>query len=93
MEMDQNMSWWAKLIEKYYSWKDAHTSKNPVNRKIYLRLCFLAIFGVNQFYAGHFWKGLGYLAICWTGIPLALGLTDWMAAVPMQADENGNILI
>jgi TM2 domain-containing membrane protein YozV len=38
-------------------------------------------------------KGLLYLAFSWTGIPIAMGLIDWMIAVPKQPDENGMILI
>ena len=56
-------------------------------------LCLLAGIGINQFYARHWVKGLLYLAFSWTGIPIAMGLVDWMIAVPKQPDENGMIMI
>ncbi len=89
----EDKSWFARLGDRYYAFKEAHTVLHPVNRKTYLWLCLLAVFGINQFYAKHWVKGLFYLAISWTGIPVAFGLIDWMIAVPKQADENGNILI
>lgn len=89
----EDKSWFARLGERYYAFKEKHTALHPVNRKTYLWLCLLAVFGINQFYAKHWVKGLFYLALSWTGIPVAFGLIDWMIAVPKQADENGNILI
>lgn len=89
----EDKSWFARLGERYYAFKEAHTVLNPVKRKTYLWLCLLAVLGINQFYAKHWVKGLFYLALSWTGIPVAFGLIDWMIAVPKQADENGYILI
>lgn len=83
----------ARLMDKYYAWKDAHVVPKRVKRSTYLWLCLLSVFGVNQFYAGHVIKGMMYLALCWTGIPIAFGVIDWMEAVPKKADEEGRILI
>lgn len=83
----------AKIGERYYRFRDAHVHPKLVKRTPYLWLCLLAIFGVNQFYAGHWAKGLVYLAFCWTGIPIALGFLDWMAAVPKKPDAMGRIEI
>ena len=84
---------WVRSIEKYYELKEKLDVPHLVNRKKYLWLCALATVGANQFYAGHYLKGLFYLALSWTGIPAALGFIDWMAAIPKEADEKGNILI
>lgn len=89
----EDKSWFARMGERYYAFKEAHTVLNPVNRKTYLWLCLLSVLGINQFYAKHWVKGLLYLAISWTGISVAFGFIDWMIAVPKEADENGNILI
>ncbi|MCR5230201.1 MAG: NINE protein [Solobacterium sp.] len=89
----EDKSWFARLGDRYYAFREAHTVLNQVNRKTYLWLCLLAVLGINQFYARHWVKGLFYLALSWTGIPVAFGLIDWMIALPKQADENGNILI
>ena len=91
--MKERKALWIRLGERYYEWKEAHTRYNPVKRKTYLWLCLLSVVGANQFYARHFVRGGLYLAFCWTGIPMAFGLIDWMAAVPRQADEKGMILI
>ena len=84
---------WVRVIEAYFALKDKLEEPHKVNRKKYLWLCALAVVGANQFYAGHIVKGLFYLAISWTGIPVALGLMDWMAAVPKEADKDGNFMI
>ena len=84
---------WVRLGEKYFELKEKLDVPKTVNRKKYLWLCALSIVGANQFYAGHFVKGLYYLALSWTGISVAMGLLDFMAAVPKEADDNGNIMI
>lgn len=83
----------ARIGERYYQFRDAHVHPKRVRRTPYLWLCLLAVFGVNQFYAGHWGKGLVYLALCWTGIPAALGFLDWMEAVPKKPDAMGRIEI
>ncbi len=84
---------WVRLGEKLFELKDRIEKPNTVNRKKYLWLCLLSIVGANQFYAGHYVKGLFYLALSWTGISVAMGFIDWMAAVPRQADDDGNIMV
>ncbi len=93
MGMEAKKSWWVRLGEAYYDYKETHTTLNKVNRKTYCWLCLLGIVGAHHFYAKHWVKGLVYLALCWTGISAAMGLIDWMAAVPKTPDENGNILV
>lgn len=83
----------ARLGSAYYAFKEKHSTTRRVRRSTYLWLCLPGLFGVHQFYAGHRWRGMLYLAFCWTGIPAALSLIDWMAALPMQADEEGYIEI
>ncbi len=84
---------WVRLGDKYFELKEKLDEPNIVNRKKYLWLCALAIVGANQFYARHYLKGMFYLVLSWTGISIAMGLVDWMAAVPKEADKDGNILI
>ena len=85
------------LIERwtarYYTFKDRHVSRNSVRRRTYLWLCLLSVFGIHQFYARHPLRGLVYLSLCWTGLPMAFGLVDWMEALPKQTDEEGCILV
>lgn len=86
-------SFFDRLMLKYYAFKEKHTHRYKVNRKTYLRMHWLGIFGGHHFYARHYIKGIIYLLICWTGISGGLTLIDWMQAVPMKADEDGNIEI
>ncbi|MGN1023241.1 MAG: TM2 domain-containing protein [Lachnospiraceae bacterium] len=89
----EKKNWFERVCERYFQFRDAHTHPKRVSRRTYLWLCALGTFGVHQFYAGHWVRGLVYLALCWSGIPLALGFVDWMAAVPKQPDEQGMIEI
>ncbi len=82
-----------RLLAGYYAFKDSHVKKNPVRRRTYLWLCLLSVFGIHQFYARHPLRGLVYLFLCWTGLPMAFGLVDWMEALPKQTDEEGCILV
>lgn len=93
VEVKKDNRLWVRFFEKVFEIKDKLEVPNEVNRKKYLWLCLLSIVGANQFYARHYIKGAFYLALSWTGISVAMGLLDWMAAVPKIADENGNISI
>ena len=93
MSTEKDKRLWVRLGEKYFELKEKLDEPKTVNRKKYLWLCALSIVGANQFYAGHFAKGVFYLILSWTGISVAMGLLDWMAAVPKEADEHGNIEI
>ncbi len=86
-------NWFERLSGKYLAWKEKYGLPKPVARKPYLWLHLLGIFGVHQFYAGHWVKGLLYLAICWSGITVGLTLLDWASSFPKKADENGIILV
>ena len=68
--------------------------KVPVSKKKYLWLgLLLGIFGGHRFYAKQYITAVLYLLLCWTGISITMSIIDLMIVVPMQADENGNILI
>lgn len=82
-----------RLMEFYLAIQKRFHVETKVNRKVYLWLHLLGIFGVHHFYARHWIKGLLYLSICWSGIGVAMTLIDWMAAFPKQADENGQITV
>ncbi|MBQ6844846.1 MAG: NINE protein [Agathobacter sp.] len=81
-----------KLISKLLNWRE-NRQKVLVSKKIYIRLCLLGIFGAHRFYAKQYFTGVLYLLLFWTGISFSMTLIDWMIVAPMQADENGNILI
>lgn len=78
------------LIDNAFTWS-ANREKHCVNRKKYLRLCWLGIFGAHRFYSKRYILGVLYLAMCWTGFSVGMTLIDAMIAIPMKPDENGNI--
>ena len=83
-------------LKKLISWfvdKRAEREKIPVNRKKYLWLCLLGIFGAHRFYAKQYFLGIVYLLLFWSGVSISMTIIDWMIVVPMKADENGNVFL
>ncbi len=64
-----------------------------VKRTYLILMLFTGWMGGHRYYQGRWKLGLLYTAFCWTGIPLALCITDFMEAMPVKADENGQILL
>ena len=54
-------------------------------------MSILGAFGAHQFYAKRPVLGLLYLATFWSGFSAAMTIVDFIIAVPMKPDENGNI--
>lgn len=83
----------SKLISGFFD-KREEKSKRAVRRKTYLLLAvFTGWMGGHRFYAGHYKTAVLYLLLFWTGFPFAMTLVDLLAAIPMPADEDGNILL
>ncbi len=81
------------LIEKYHYWKN-HREKHAVNKKKYLLLCLLTGWiGGHRYYEKRYKLAVVYTVLFWTVIPFFLCVTDFLIALPMQADDDGNILI
>ena len=85
---DHGIIW--NTIDHLLYWKE-HREKHCVSRKKYMRLCILGAFGVHQFYAKRPVLGLLYLATFWSGFSAAMTIVDFIIAVPMKPDEDGNI--
>ena len=81
-----------KLITKLLN-KREERKKIPINKKKYIRLCLLGMFGAHRFYAKQYVTATIYLLLFWSGISFSMTLIDWMIVAPMQADENGMIYI
>lgn len=85
--------WWKRIIDRYYKWKDERPL-HLVKKKVYLLLnILLGWCGIHRFYERRWFLGIFYLALCWTGLPAILCVTDFLIALPMKADANGMILI
>ena len=81
------------LIGKYHDWKKNRV-RHKVNKKKYLLLClFLGWCGGHRYYEKRYVLAAFYTLFFWSVVPFFLCVTDLLIALPMQADENGDILI
>lgn len=81
------------LIGKYLWWK-LNRPRHKVKKKTYILLTiFLGWLGVHRFYEKRYVLGVVYAALCWSTISLFLSFTDLLIAIPIKADEDGNIMI
>ena len=61
-------------------------------KKTYLILMlFTGWMGGHRYYQGRWKLGLLYTLFCWTGVPLALCVTDLLEIIPVKADEEGKV--
>ena len=63
----------------------AQGSKNKVVAA--LLAFFLGGIGVHKFYLGQIGWGIGYLLLCWTGIPALVGLVEGVLYL-VKSDEE-----
>lgn len=82
-----------RVLGVYISLRERFHKENIVDRKVYLWLHLLGMFGLHHFYARHWIKGILYIAMSWTGISVGMTLIDWMAAFPQKANGEGKIMI
>ena len=82
----------SRAISAFFDRRDAR-EKQLVGKKKYMLLMLLGVFGAHRFYARQYPTALFYLATCWLGISAAMTVIDVLVVIPMQPDENGNILI
>ena len=65
-----------------------------VNKWVYVLLAiFLGGVGAHHFYAGYNSKGIFYLLLSWTGIPVILGFFQGVLALFKTPDANGKIAV
>ncbi len=90
---EEKLKLWQRLGDWYFNWKE-NRQLHKVNRKTYVLLTvFLGWAGIHRFYEKRWILGFFYLALSWTGFPIALAIVDFMIALPMKPDENGCIMI
>ena len=82
----------SRAISNFFDRRDAR-EKQLVSKKKYMLLMLLGMFGAHRFYAKQYVTAVFYLATCWLGVSIAMTIVDLMIVIPMQPDENGNILI
>lgn len=68
--------------------------KHRFSKKKYLWLMlFTGWFGGHRYFQGRWGLGLIYTALSWTGLPLALCVTDFMEVIPIKADSDGYVIL
>lgn len=83
----------SRAISGFFDWREAK-DKVSVRKKTYLLLAvFTGIVGGHRFYTRKWITAILYLATCWCGFSIAMTIVDLMIVIPMQPDENGNILM
>lgn len=81
------------MLKRYQDWKE-HRTRHKVNKKKYLLLLvLLGWMGGHRYYEKRYILGAVYTLFFWTCLPLCSCLVDAMIAIPIKADENGDILI
>lgn len=91
--VEKPLKLWQRLGDRYFEWRE-NRQLHEVNRRNYILLTiFLGWAGIHRFYEKRWMLGIFYLALCWSGFPIALAIVDLMIALPMKADESGCILI
>ena len=84
--------WISHAISAFFDRRDDR-EKQLVSKKRYMLLMLLGAFGAHRFYARQYPTAILYLVTCWFGFSTAMTIIDVLAVIPMQPDENGNILL
>lgn len=83
----------SRMISGFFDYRE-NREKQVLNKKKYILLAvFTGWMGGHRFYARQWPSAILYLLLFWCGFPLAMTLVDLMIVIPMQANENGNILL
>ena len=90
---EKTYGFWGKIWH-FTKWLDSLKGKHRFKKKTYLWLMlFLGWAGGHRYYQGRWKLGLLYTLFCWTGVPLALCVTDFMEVMPLKADEDGFVTL
>ena len=83
----------SRAISGFFDYRE-NREKQVLNKKKYILLAvFTGWMGGHRFYAKQWPTASLYLLFFWCGFPLAMTIVDLMIVIPMQANENGNILL
>lgn len=81
-------------IWRFLRYLESLKGKHRFTKKTYLWLMlFTGWAGGHRYYQGRWKLGLLYTLLCWTGVPLALCITDFMEVMPLKADEEGCVVL
>ena len=83
----------SRAISNFFNKRDAKELRTVSRKKYLLLALFTGWMGGHRFYARQWVVAVMYLALFWTGFPLAMTIIDLMAAIPKEADKDGNICV
>lgn len=83
----------SRAILNFFNKRDAKELRTVSRKKYLLLALFTGWMGGHRFYARQWVVAVLYLALFWTGFPLAMTIIDLMAAIPKEADKDGNICV
>lgn len=84
------------FVHKVASFFERQTDREKVavNKKKYIIIALLTgWFGGHRFYVKHYKVAFLYLLFFWIGLGIYNTIIDLMIVIPMQPDENGNVLL
>lgn len=83
----------SRAISNFFDYRE-NREKQMLNKKKYILLAvFTGWMGGHRFYARQWVTAILYLLFFWCGFPMAMTIVDLMIVIPMEANENGNILL
>lgn len=83
----------SRLISSLFE-KSESREKVCISKKKHLWTAILLGWaGGHRFQAKQYFLGFLYLLTCWSGFSMAMTVVDLLIIIPMQPDENGNILV
>lgn len=90
-EEEKTYGIWGKIWH-FLRYLDGLRGQHTCRKKTYIILLLLTGWmGGHRYYQGRWRLGILYTLLCWTGIPIALSVTDFMEVVPIQANADGMI--
>ena len=83
----------SRAISNFFDYRE-NREKRVLSKKKYILLAvFTGWMGGHRFYARQWVTAILYLLLFWSGFPAAMTIVDLMIVIPMEANENGNILL
>lgn len=83
----------SRMISSFFERRENRQKIRILKKKYLLLAVFTGWMGGHRFYARHYPTAVLYLVLFWTGFPLAMTIIDLLSAIPMEADEEGMILM
>lgn len=83
----------SRAISNFFDYRE-NREKQVLSKKKYILLAvFTGWMGGHRFYARQWPTAILYLLLFWSGFPAAMTIVDLMIVIPMEPNENGNILL